>query len=70
MKYLLALLALSACTTPPEPKTLPDGFPLVAVGIWPDDGWKPLPMHTGAEIREIRKRNKHICEYTNKGHCS
>lgn len=71
MLIALSTLAVAACkTTSPAPvKTLPDGFPLIAVGEWPDDGWKPPPMHTAQEIRAIRARNKHICEYTNKGDC-
>ena len=68
---LLSVVALSACTTTPEPpKTLPDGFPLIAVGEWPDDGWKPFPMHTFAEQRKIRETNRHICEYTDKAECA
>ena len=59
-------------TDHPKPQeTLPDGFPLIAVGEWPDDGWKPPPMHTIAEQREIREHHSvHICELTNKGLCA
>ena len=75
MPLLILILLLTACTgtTPLDykpPPSLPDGFPLIAVGEWPDDGWKPPPMHTPAERLKIMQTSTHICDYTDKGDCA